>query len=211
MTCIQPSKTTKISFGSKVKAHIKLKYLFTYIILVFITSCAPTITELAESDPESVVARKDALLSGDNVSEEKVKAVIDAHNFLGLAATDIGDYETGETLFNYVLTLNKSNKQAKYGLAMIAGHQLFKNGSKTALWDALEQYGKAAYYAPTNGESYYWMGRSYEKKDDDDFELIIEAYENALQGILPSNLIADTEERLTSAKKKQQTFKDFWK
>lgn len=49
------------------------------------------------------------------------------------------------------------------------------------------------------------------KKDDDDFELIIEAYENALQGILPSNLIADTEERLTSAKKKQQTFKDFWK
>ncbi|MDP7028252.1 MAG: hypothetical protein QF380_07590, partial [Candidatus Marinimicrobia bacterium] len=89
-----------------------MKHLYIYIILVFITGCAPTITELAESDPESVVARKDKLLSGDNVSEETVTAIIDAHNFLGIAAISVGDYETGETLFNYVLTLNKTNKQA---------------------------------------------------------------------------------------------------
>lgn len=107
-----------------------MKHLYIYITLVFITGCAPIITELAESDPESVVARKDKLLSGDNVSEETVTAIIDAHNFLGIAAISVGNYETGETLFNYVLTLNKTNKQAKYGLAMIAGHRLFKKEVK---------------------------------------------------------------------------------
>jgi tetratricopeptide (TPR) repeat protein len=188
-----------------------LKHLYIYITLVFITGCAPIITELAESDPESVVARKDKLLSGDNVSEETVTAIIDAHNFLGTAAISVGDYETGETLFNYVLTLNKTNKQAKYGLAMIAGHRLFIKGNKTALWDALEQYGKASYHNPESGEPNYWMGRTYEKKDDGDHELIIEAYENALQGVLPSKLITDTVARLAAAKKKQQTFQDFWK
>jgi hypothetical protein len=49
------------------------------------------------------------------------------------------------------------------------------------------------------------------KRTDGDYELIIEAYENALQGVLPSKLIADTEARLAAAKKKQQTFQDFWK
>ncbi len=188
-----------------------MKHLYIYITLVFITGCAPIITELAESDPESVVARKDKLLSGDNVSEETVTAIIDAHNFLGIAAISVGNYETGETLFNYVLTLNKTNKQAKYGLAMIAGHRLFIKGNKTALWDALEQYGKASYHNPESGEPNYWMGRTYEKKDDGDHELIIEAYENALQGVLPSKLITDTVARLAAAKKKQQTFQDFWK
>ena len=86
-----------------------------------------------------------------------------------------------------------------------------KKEVKQALWDALEQYGKAFYHNPESGEPNYWMGRTYEKKDDSDHELIIEAYENALLGILPLKLITDTEARLAAAKKKQQTFQDFWK
>lgn len=187
------------------------KNLTLVLLVIFASACAPSITELAESDPESVVANKDELLLGDNISEETVLAVIHAHNSLGISTMAIGDYDTGENLFNYVLSLDKSNKKAKYGLAMIAGHRLYKKGSKSSLWDALEQYGRAAYYDPVNGEPHYWMGRAYEKKDDRNFELIIEAYENALQGSLPSTLVADVKERMASAKKRQQTYKDFWK
>ncbi len=74
----------------------------------------------------------------------------------------------------------------------------------------MEHYGKATYYNPDNGEPHYWMGRSYEKKDDGDYELIIETYENALKGTLPNEIRQDSEERLASAKKKQKTFEDFW-
>ena len=94
---------------------------------------------------------------------------------------------------------------------MISGHHFFKKGSEAALWDALEQYSKAAHYESTNGEAHYWIGRTYEKKDEGDFELIIETDQKALKGNLPTDRFTDAEQRLNSVLKRQKTYEDFWK
>jgi len=166
--------------------------------------------ELSETDPEAVIAMKEELLNEKEVSEETIAIVINAHNNLGNTALQRNDYDKAEEHFNKSLELDSKNKQAKYGLAMVKGHRLFKNGSKSALWDSLEQFGKAAYYNPKSGEPHYWMGRAYEKKDDGDFDLIIEAYEKALSMSLPEKLTQDSQNRLERVKKNQKTLEDFW-
>ena len=62
--------------------------LFVILSLVcyWLTCCAPSVTELAKTNPEAVVARKDELLSGKSVSEETLMAVVNAYNTLGSAA-----------------------------------------------------------------------------------------------------------------------------
>ena len=161
--------------------------------------------ELAKFEPESIITRKSELLKGENIPEETVLAIINAHNNIGNNALDKGDYITAETQFNEALKLNIKNKHAKCGLAMISGHHFFKKGSEAALWDAL------AHYEPTNGVAHYWVGRTYEKKDEGVFELIIEAYQKALKGNLPTDRFTDAEQRLNSVLKRQKTYEDFWK
>ena len=175
-----------------------------------VSGCAPSVAELAKFEPESIITRKSELLKGENIPEEIVLAVINAHNNIGNNALDKGDNITAETQFNEALKLNNNNKQARYGLAMISGHRFFKKGSEAALWNALEQYSKAAFYEPTKGEAHYWIGRTYEKKDEGDFELTIEAYQNTLKGNLPTDRLTDAEQRLNAVLKRQKTYKDFW-
>jgi tetratricopeptide (TPR) repeat protein len=185
-------------------------YIFPFICY-WLTSCAPTVVELAETDPEAVIARKSELLTGKSVSEEARTALINAYNNLGNIALKANDFNKAKKQFNESLLLDNKNKQAKYGLAMIEGRLLFKKGNKSALWDSMEQFGKASYYNPDNGEPHYWMGRAYEKKDDGDFELIIEAYEKALNLTLPEVLKQDAHKRLAAIKKQQKTYEEFWK
>lgn len=190
-----------------------MQKLTLYIItLYFFTSgCAPTVSDLAESDPESLIARKSELLKGDNVPIATIQSVVNAHNNLGSRSLKKGDYSAAEAQFKSALGLDIKSKQAKFGLSMIKGHRFYKQGSKSNLWDALEQYGRASYYSPENGEPHYWMGRTYEKKDEGDFELIIEVYEKALSGTLSETLKKDTEKRLAKVKKRKKTYEEFWK
>ncbi len=202
-------------FNQKTKTVLRKLFKSTPIYIPFfcywLTSCAPTVVELAETDPEAVIARKSELLAGKSVSEEAKTAVINAHNNLGDIALGANNFDKAKKQFTESLVLDSKNKLAKYGLAMIEGRLLFKKGSKSALWDSMEQFGKASYYDPANGEPHYWMGRTYEKKDDDDFELIIEAYEKALRRALPETLKQDVDKRLASVRKQQKTYKEFWK
>ncbi|HIC38834.1 MAG TPA: hypothetical protein EYO79_05105 [Candidatus Marinimicrobia bacterium] len=186
------------------------KHLLMVLTLI-IVGCVPTVTELAESEPETIIANKEELLKGENISDEIIQAIVSAHNNLGTKALADGDYSSAELQFNNVLKIQTKNKTAQYGLAMISGHRFFKKGSNSALWKALEQYGKAAYYNPEKNEPYYWMGRTYEKKDSKDFELIIESYQKSLEGNLDENLTKDTEQRLSVMFKKQKIYEDFWK
>jgi lipoprotein NlpI len=181
------------------------------MLTLIIVGCAPTVTELADSDPKAVIANKEELLKGSNVPDETIQALINAHNNLGTKALADGDYSSAESQFNNVLKIQTKNKSAQYGLAMISGHRFFKKGSNLALWKALEQYSKAAYYNPEKNDPYYWMGRTYEKKDSKDFELIIESYQKSLEGNLDENLTKDTEQRLSVMLKKQKIYEDFWK
>ena len=81
------------------------KYISYKIVLYFlISSRAPPVAELAKSDPESIITRKSELLKGENIPEEIVLAVINAHNNIGNNALDKGDNITAETQFNEALS-----------------------------------------------------------------------------------------------------------
>jgi len=180
-------------------------------LIYWISGCAPSMAELAEKNPEMVIAKEKELLSAESPSEETFAVLINAHNHLGLTFLKEKNYGEAEHQFNASLAMDRENKMAKYGLAMIEGHRLFNKGSQSALWDSLEKFGQAAYYNPSDGEPHYWMARAYEKKDDGDFDLIVETYEKALNGTLPDEIKSDTERRLTEVKKRKKTYEEFWK
>lgn len=202
-------RTIKYKAGEIIRQKNAHVYILHFIFCLLI-SCAPSIKELSETDPEAVINRKNELLAGSSVSKEVKTAVINAHNKIGNEALRREDLEEAEKQFNESLLLDNKNKQAHYGLAMIKGLRRFKKGSKSALWEAMENFGKAAFFDPAKGDPHYWMGRTYEKKDDGDFDLIIEAYEKALGLPLPDPLKQDAQNRLELVKKHQKTLEDFW-
>ena len=186
-------------------------FIILSLVCYWLACCAPSVTELAKTSPETVIARKDELLARKSVSEETLMAVVNAYNTLGSTALNAKNYDEAEKQFKESLVLDNKNKQAKYGLAMIEGLRLFKKGNRSALWDSLEKFGEATYFDPTKGDPYYWMGRAYEKKDDADFELIVEAYENALKGNLTPELKKEVENCLATVKIREKTHESFWK
>ena len=77
--------------------------------------------------------------------------------------------------------------------------------------DAIQSFAKAAAAIDSLGAPHYWLGQAYEKKDEMDFDLPLEAYDKALSLYLPDNL----QSKVTSARiallKRKKTYKDFWK
>ena len=186
-----------------------MKHFFLLFFLILV-GCAPTTKRVSDMDYEAYTLHRDEYLIDKKLSDEELAEIINVQNGFGEKALYSGNLEEAESIFGMTLELDQHNKDAKYGLAMIKGHRLYKQGSKTSLWDALEQFGKASYFSPKRGEPHYWTGRSYEKKDERDYELIIEAYENALNKPMSQDMVADAEVRLITVKQKQKTFKNFW-
>lgn len=168
-------------------------------------SCAPSITSLAETNPKKVIANQDSLLAANPNDKIIRAALIVAH--LTIAKTSTAP----ENSFNNVLALDPNNLDAKYHLAILDGHKLYKRGDAPSLWKALKSYASATVLIDSLGEAHYWMGRVYEKKDSQDFELIIEAYEKAISLEMPPAVRSDAMQYLSQAKARQKTFEEFWK
>jgi hypothetical protein len=75
----------------------------------------------------------------------------------------------------------------------------------------LESYAHSAALIDSLGEAFYWMGRVYEKKDNQDFELIIESYQKAISRELSHRLRKEAMQHLSRTKSREKTYKDFWK
>ena len=91
------------------------KHLLMVLTLI-IVGCVPTVTELAESEPETIIANKEELLKRENISDEIIQAIVSAHNNLGTKALADGDYSSAELQFNNVLKIQTKNKSAKYNI-----------------------------------------------------------------------------------------------
>jgi tetratricopeptide (TPR) repeat protein len=174
---------------------VKTKYLiFTVsIIILGCTAQRPEYTGVSEIDPLRLVAKQDSLLAADPENKELVEALVSAHLVLAHHLTARGNKEAARHEYLSVLELDENNADANYYLSMARGHESFQKGRRTELWDAIEEFSRAARYAPARGEPHYWVGRAYEKKDDDDFELIVESYERAFILELTEELRKDCE------------------
>lgn len=184
------------------------------IFLVLLTGCAgpkPSIRSLAATSPNEVIALQDSLLTASKDDTEIVEVLVLAHTNIGDELYESKSYIEAIDAYKKALVLIPRSKPAMYGAAMSNGHIYYKKGSSNALWEAIEHFGKAAVYIPQNGEPHYWMAKSYEKKDDDDFDLIIEAYDAALSRDLPENIKTDAESSRAKVQKAKEVFEAFWK
>ncbi len=164
------------------------------------------------TEPDVVVAKQDSLLAlSKDKRPEFVAILTTAHINIARRAESMGDISTAIDEYQKVLKIDPTNKIARYELLVLEGLNLYKKGSKSALWDAIELFSKAASIDLENGEASYWIAKSYEKKDSKDFELIIEAYELALTKNLPDDLRQDAEDAKNIAYKNKTTLDSFWK
>ena len=196
-----------------------MKFFSLFLIIsIFITlfySCAifePNLKTLSETAPDVVVAKQDSLLA---LSKEKrpefVTILTTAHINIARRAEKSGDISVAVDEYKKVLKIDPKNKTARYELLVLEGLNLYRKGSKSALWDAIELFSKATSIDADSGVANYWIAKSYEKKDSKDFELIIEAYEKALTKKLPEDIRQDAENAKNIAYKNKTTLDNFWK
>ena len=196
-----------------------MKFFSLFLIIsTFITlfySCAifePNLKTLSETAPDVVVAKQDSLLAlSKDKRPEFVTILTTAHINIARRAEKSGDISVAVDEYKKVLKIDPKNKTARYELLVLEGINLYRKGSKSALWDAIELFSKAASIDPDSGVANYWIAKSYEKKDSKDFELIIEAYEKALTKKLPEDLRQDAENAKNIAYKNKTTLDKFWK
>ena len=93
---------------------------------------------------------------------------------------------------------------------MAEGHLLQKSGKKNKLWSSIQVYNKAATTLEKAGAPHYYIGKSYHKLGDKDFDLIIESYDKALALELSTELrklaSQDREDVLMREKVKSELF-----
>ena len=193
-----------------MKVFSSFSIITTFIILFY--SCQPSLKSLSVTEPDLVVAKQDSLLAlSKDKRPEFVAILTTAHINIARRAESMGDISTAIDEYQKVLKIDPTNKIARYELLVLEGLNLYKKGSKSALWDAIELFSKAASIDMDSGVANYWIAKSYEKKDSKDFELIIEAYELALTKKLPDDLRQDAEDAKNIAYKNKTTLDSFWK
>ena len=147
---------------------------------------------------------EDSLLALGPDDSELKDALIRAHLSLGRKGNSKINYEK-------ILKLDSNYAEARYFMAMGEGRRLYKKGSENALWDALVVFGRAAAIIDTMGEPHYWMAKCYVKKDEMDFELILEAFDKALNLFVSDSLLPALKRDHTDLIKRKTVFDDFWK
>lgn len=195
-----------------------IRYLFlgglVLLLIGIYQSCVapgPSLQDLAVTNPDLVVARQDSLLAKRTGDPQLVATLVEAHLSIAQRERQADPRsEKAREHFQAALALNDTCRDAKYGLVMIEGLRLFKLGGRMDLWDALEQFGRAATLRPKRGEPHVWMARAYEKKDDDDFDLILERYNQALSLNLPPDLKAAAEAERTRIRERKDKLESFW-
>ena len=196
---------------SFLKENKTIVILFGAILIVFAWSCAgSSYKQMAISNPQRLISIKDSLLQL-RPTTQITNSIALAHEILGDSAMVRRDYEKAKKHFTSALKLVPNDSLYIYNQLMAEGHLLQMSGKKNKLWSSIQAYNKAATTLEKAGAPHYYIGKSYQKLGDKDFDLIIESYDKALALELSTELrklaSQDREDILTREKK----LKDFWK
>ena len=165
---------------------------------------------MATSNPNKLISIEDSLLQSKSTTHI-IHSIALAHNALGDSAVQEGDYEKAKTHFTRALKLSPNDSLYIYNQLMAEGHLLQETGKKDKLWSSIQTYNKAATIFEKAGAPYYYIGNSYLKLGDKDFDLIIESYEKALALDLSTNLRKRAIQARKHASRREKKLKDFWK
>lgn len=209
MICMSHLLRIKIYFGLKVR--IKQPLYFFILINILLWSCASKNNyHLAELDPERFILLKDSLLS-INRHDDVISAFTGAHNSIGEKAILDKDYKTAIKQFSLALELSPTDSTSRYNLYMAEGHSIYNSSKRKKLWDAIDKYDSASRIKPKSGEPHYYIGETYLKISDRDFDLIIESYDRALSLQLDPLLKIIVLERKKHEQERQNKYEKFWR
>ena len=165
---------------------------------------------MATSNPNKLISIKDSLLQSSSKTYI-VHSIALAHKTLGDSAIQEGNYEKAKAHFTKALKLSPNDSLYIYNQLMVEGHLLQKSGKKDKLWSSIQSYNKAAMIFEKTGAPYYYIGNSYLKLGDKDFDLIIESYEKALTLELSADLRKRAGQAREHVSMREKKLKDFWK
>ena len=172
--------------------------------LIIYAGCNSSASKISLNNPTLLVANADSLLDANPEDVELRNSIIKAYLILAETHKDAEQYEA-------VLNLDPKNPTATYHLQMADGMKHHKKGYKNGQWDAIQSFSKAAAAIDTLGDPYYWLGQAYEKKDELDFDLALEAYDKALALYLSEELKPKVKSARADLLKRKKTYEDFWK
>ena len=157
-----------------------------------------------------MIAIEDSLNSL-GLTKKNQEAMALAHKKVAIIYLKEKNYTDAKAHFSNVLNYSKFDSIALYNILMIDGHLLRKTGNKEKLWDAIELYYKAQRLLPNNGEPYFFIGKAYQSLDKNDFDLILESYQKALELDLSKPLMNEVEKEISLMLTRKKKLKDFWK
>jgi tetratricopeptide (TPR) repeat protein len=128
----------------------------------------------------------------------------------GVALLKNREYERAKSLFEQALEIKPDDVDARYHRHIAWGLRLYKKGSKSALWDAIEEFGYAATLKPHLGEPLYYMGLSYNKKDRNEFDNAIETLEKAVAVESDGPFAQQAAQMAMELRLRRKKLRDFW-
>ena len=183
---------------------------YILVVITFFLSCATTnYKEIALTNPEKLIKMQDSL---NNITDPNFnEALIMVFNNRGLQAMEKQNYNEALKYFQKSQKLSQSDSVSKYSLLMASAFQKFSSGKKEVLWDAIQSFYKASNIYPLNGEPHYYIGETYLKLGDKDFDLIIDSYDKALSLNLPESIEEKVKTSKKEALRRRDLLKNFWK
>ena len=194
-----------------MKEHKVIIRLFGIFLIVITWNCAGNkYRQMASTNPNKLLSIKDSLLQTSSKTHI-VQSIALAHKILGDSAIQEGSYEKAKDHFTKALKFSPNDSLCLYNQLMAEGHLLQKSGKKDKLWSSIQAYIKAATIFQKAGAPYYYIGNSYLKLGDKDFDLIIESYEKALALELNTDLRKRVIQAREHVSMREKKLKDFWK
>ena len=190
----------------------KTKTRILFFCLYTIYNCTvPAYEKLSIDDPRLLLSIKDSLIDKYGKKQSLIESFVRAHNTIGLYEMKKQNYSAAIDHFILSQELISSDTTAIYNMIMAEGHILYIKGSKKGLWSAIEKYSKAAQLYTNLGDPYYYIGLTYQKLDDRDFDLILESYNKALMGKLTNKKRNEVEISKKTALNRRNKLKKFWR
>ena len=210
IVCIVHSAITKIYFFLKAKTSTLLSFIITVTLLFW--NCSQTINykQLSENNPHALLSIADSLKDNKDKSGVDQYLVV-AHNNIGLNAISKKNYSKAVMHFSKALDISKDDTIAMYNLLLCEGHLHYQTGKRDKLWESIQKFYRAAQLQSKLGEPHYYIGRSYQRIGNQDFDLIIESYNKALSLNLENGLRLLIEEERDLIMNREKRLINFWK
>lgn len=123
---------------------------------------------------------------------------------------DQKNHQSARRYLKLALDKKPDHHDARYYFHMTEGKMLYRKGSKSACWDAIEHYGKAMMIRTESAEPHFHMAQAYERKDRNEFDNAIDEYQMVLKKEPNGSFAAPSRNKIKELTTRRDKLKKFW-